>query len=214
MIRTIMDCADQTIQLFGELDIIGTKDPPVIDILSQKVLAALPRLKKTYDSWWLAKKAELERDYSLATSKRSWPYISAHLHNAAPFMLATHKRNLDFDCKDIPELEFAPKTTDTTESSFSCVDSAIKSNGAEGGIYSCFGVAQAKIMHFLQTPGEKRKRAEEQYRSSQIADKPALVAKKLREWDVTSFFQLKREDRWEIIKDIRKKNQTNLCRRT
>ena len=153
MIRTIMNCADQTIQLFGELDIIGMKDPPVIDILSQKVLAALPRLKKTYDSWWLAKKAELERDYSLATSKRSWPYISAHLHNAAPFMLATHKRNLDFDCKDIPELEFAPKPTDTTESSFSCVDSAIKSNGAEGGIYSCFGVAQAKIMQFLQTPG-------------------------------------------------------------
>ena len=46
MIRTIMDCADQTIQLFGGLDIIGMKDPPVIDILSQKVLAALPRLKR------------------------------------------------------------------------------------------------------------------------------------------------------------------------
>jgi hypothetical protein len=42
MIRTIMDCAEQTILLFEELDLIGMKGPPVIDVLSQKVIAALP----------------------------------------------------------------------------------------------------------------------------------------------------------------------------
>ena len=210
MIRTIMDCAEEAIHQFSLLDNIGSVAPPAVEFLSVLVLTALPELEVPYRRWWDAKKDALTRDYKLATEKFSWPYASAHLHAAAPFMLATHKRNLDDNFKGVEDLKFAPTTSDRAESAFSNFDFSYSRNKSEGATYANFGVAQSKVMHFVSPPGRKRHLAEKKFRSAPKEERAEKVAKKLREWDVTSFFSIPREKRWEIILDVQK-NFHRLC---
>ena len=65
---------------------------------------------------------ELTSAYATATDKSYWPLVLAHLKTASPFMLATHDRNLDIDCRDIPVLRHAAITTDSVESQFTTYD--------------------------------------------------------------------------------------------
>ena len=51
--------------------------------------------KAAYDAWWKAMGDNIQSAYFEAIKPESWAHVSAHLAAAAPFMLATHKRNLD-----------------------------------------------------------------------------------------------------------------------
>lgn len=61
-----------------------------------------------------------------ATQGGTWCLVSPFLRAAAPFMPATHLRNLDKDCVGISELEYAPINTDFVESGFAHLDRATR----------------------------------------------------------------------------------------
>ena len=85
---------------------------------------------------------ELKSAYDIATDKSFWPLTYAHLAAASPFMLATHDRNLDKDCRDIPILKHAAKTTDPVESTFATYDYVLRLRAGHG---ATAGVAQRCI---------------------------------------------------------------------
>ena len=56
-------------------------------------------------------------------------------------MLATHLRNLDKDCVDISEFEYAPINTDFLKSGFAHLDRATR-KFCGAGMGACIGVAR------------------------------------------------------------------------
>ena len=112
MIRSIMDCGEAWLLEVQQLGHTGRTRPPALDAIAQRVLAQFPELRPGYDVWWANKRVELEAAYLIATDAAGWAMPRAHLCDAAPFMLATHRRNLDEDAAGVPELEHAPKTSD------------------------------------------------------------------------------------------------------
>ena len=149
---------------------------------------------------------DLTSAYATATEKSFWPLVSAHLAAAAPYMVDTHNRNLDPDCKDIPELKHAAKTTDSVESLFATFDYASR---LRAGFRATAGVAQAICMHAMDTPGAmqgkaaatvkaKRKRGEcsGALQADQVDDQVA-------EWNIMNFFSLPKDQRWSIIRSVR-----------
>lgn len=150
---------------------------------------------------------ELTKDYTAATDRDFWPLVSAHLVAASPFMLATHNRNLDIDCRDIPVLEHAAKTTDPVESEFAIYDYVLRLGAGFG---ATAGVAQSISMHAMETPGAMRHKAivavsrKRSHGLSGVATDAEQVAEQLAKWNTTSFFALPRERRWEIVVSVRK----------
>lgn len=149
---------------------------------------------------------ELISAYATATEEAFWPLVSAHLTAASPYMLATHERNLDVDCRDIRVLQHAPKTTDPVESQFAIYDYVLRLGAGFG---STAGVAQSISMKTMATPGEmgaRAKRAVDNKRAKGIGlDMPIAkqVANQLAVWNTMSFFALPMERRWVIIKSVR-----------
>jgi hypothetical protein len=162
-------------------------------------------------SWWTKMGLELTKDYAAATDEGFWPLVSAHLVAASPFMLATHERNLDVDCRDIPVLRHAATTNDPVESEFGIYDYVLRLGAGFG---ATAGVAQSTSMHAMDTPGalnQKAAAAVGRKRSrglSKIAPEAELVAEQLAKWNTTSFFALPRERRWEIIVSVRRNYKT------
>jgi len=107
--------------------------------VAKRIHAEIPELQAGYESWWKTTGPDLTSAYATATEKSFWPLASAHLVAAAPFMLATHDRNLDDDCQGIPVLKPAAKTTDAAESQFATYDYAM---GLGAGFGATAGVAQ------------------------------------------------------------------------
>jgi hypothetical protein len=97
MIRSIMDCGEAWLLEVKKLGHTGRTRPPALDAIAQRVLAQFPQLRPGYDAWWANKREKLEAAYLIATDAAGWAMPCAHLCNAAPFMLATHRRNLDED---------------------------------------------------------------------------------------------------------------------
>jgi len=211
MIRSIMDCGEAWLLELEQLGRTGSKRPPALDAIAQRVLAQFPELRPGYDSWWAKKRKELEPAYLIATDAVGWEMPCAHLCDAAPYMLATHRRNLDEDAAGVPELEHAPKTTDKIESCFAVLDRTLVL-GCE--THALFGVASANLLKAFQSPEAKRKLAETTVKKRQrenggtggAAEVDELVAA----WDMTSFNSLPREKRWGLIKDVRRKYK-DLC---
>jgi len=166
----------------------------------------------SYDLWWEKMGDELKSAYAIATDKSFWPLTSAHLAAASPYMLATHDRNLDKDCRDIPVLEHAAKTTDPVESTFATYDYVLRLHAGHG---ATAGVAQAMQMHAMDTPGALRQKAEVKVNKKRkcgvgtTATKAENVAEQIEEWRTTSFFALPRAERWAIIKSVRKEYKAN-----
>mmetsp|Transcript_36682 Transcript_36682/g.82183 ORF Transcript_36682/g.82183 Transcript_36682/m.82183 type:complete len:435 (+) Transcript_36682:632-1936(+) len=189
------------------LDYIGSKAAPDLQFVVKWVLAEILELQAGYDSWWKTTGPDLTSAYATATEKSFWPLASAHLVAAAPFMLAIHDRHLDDDCQGIPVLKHAAKTTDAVESQFATYDYAMQLGAGFG---ATAGVAQATRMHAMKTPGAMRDKAKAVTKAkrkhdggseaSQAGQVDDLVAK----WDVTNFFALPADQRWTIIRSVRK----------
>lgn len=149
---------------------------------------------------------ELTSAYAVATEKAFWPLVGAHVQGAAPFMLATHDRNVDPDCQDIADLKHAAKTTDPVESSFGSYDfvTILKT-----GVGATMGVAQSTLLHAMDTPGAKRDKAEKSVKAKRRsgvgtgATEEEQVEEQVSKWDVTSFFALSKSQRWTIIRSVR-----------
>ena len=155
---------------------------------------------------------ELKSAYDIATDKSFWPLTSAHLAAASPFMLATHDRNLDQDCRDIPVLKHSAKTTDPVESTFATYDYVLRLRAGHG---ATAGVAQSMQMHAMDTPGALSQNAVDTVRKKRkrgvgtTASESENVAEQMEKWKTTSFFALPREERWAIIKSTRKSYKAN-----
>ena len=155
---------------------------------------------------------ELKSAYDIATDKSFWPLTSAHLAAASPFMLATHDRNLDEDCRDIPVLEHAAKTTDPVESTFATYDYVLRLRAGHG---ATAGVAQSIRMHAMDTPGALKEKAEDKVKNKRkrgvgtTVTEAENVAEQIEKWRTTSFFALPRAERWAIIKSVRKQYSAN-----
>mmetsp|Transcript_43941 Transcript_43941/g.81257 ORF Transcript_43941/g.81257 Transcript_43941/m.81257 type:complete len:113 (-) Transcript_43941:1080-1418(-) len=78
----------------------------------------------------------------------------AHLCDAAPSMLATHRRNLDEDAAGLQELQHAPKTSDKIESCFAVLD---RTRVLGASTHALFGVASANLLKAFQSPAAKKK---------------------------------------------------------
>ena len=147
---------------------------------------------------------ELTSAYATATDKSYWPLVLAHLKTASPFMLATHDRNLDIDCRDIPVLRHAAITTDSVErpdsveSQFATYDYALRIGASFGAMA---GVAQSIRMHAMDTPGAKQQQAaaavirKRKKSGGNVATEAEQVAEQLAKWDKMSFFALAPERR-------------------
>jgi len=221
MIRTIMNVAQAFIEedLAG-LSVIGAKSAPLQDTIQSKVFVALrskfdvTKLEAAYAAWWSEKGSAIGSAYTEATSRET--NVSAHLSSAAPFMLATHLRNLDKDCMGISELEYAPITTDFVESGFAHLDLAIRTLGG-ASMDSCIGAAQAAAMKAFATDGDRHAAAMQSARkvgrdtglkgaAAQTDEK--VVAQKL-ESELTSFWSLAAQERWEIIRELQSRYKDN-----
>lgn len=149
---------------------------------------------------------DLTKDYAAAIDKGFWPLVSAHLVAASPFMLATHERNLDVDCRDISVLQHAATTTDPVESEFGIYDCVMKLGAGFG---ATAGVAQSTSMHAMEPPGALRQKAADSVRRkrsrgySGVATEAEQVAEHLAKWNTTSFFALPPARRWAIIVSVR-----------
>ena len=211
MIRSIMDCGEAWLLEVEKLGHTGRTRPPALDAIAQRVLAQFPQLRPGYDSWWANKREKLEAAYLIATDAAGWAMPCAHLCDAAPFMLATHRRNLDEDAAGVPELEHAPKTSDKMESCFAVLERTLVLGA---NTFSLFGVASANLLKAFDAPAAKkslaeatvRKRKRENGGTGGTAEVDALVAT----WDMTSFSSLPREKRWGLIKDVQRKYEA-LC---
>ena len=194
MIRSIMDCGEAWLLEVEKLGHTGRTRPPALDAIAQRVLAQFPQLRPGYDSWWANKREKLEAAYLIATDAAGWAMPCAHLCDAAPFMLATHRRNLDEDAAGVPELEHAPKTSDKMESCFAVLERTLVLGA---NTFSLFGVASANLLKAFDAPAAKkslaeatvRKRKRENGGTGGTAEVDALVAT----WDMTSFSSASRE---------------------
>ena len=232
MIRTIMDAAEAFIE--GELaplSVLGSSAPPTHQSVKDRVFAGLrgkgfdvAGLEAAYAAWWEgAGDAKGMRDgicaaWEEATTKESWAYVSAFLSAASGPMLATHRRNLDKDCIGIPELEYAPITTDFVESGFAHLDLATRTL-VGAGMDACIGVAHSAALGAFQTAGARRHAARDAVRrdrrstgasSAGMAVDGAEVDAKVEEFLVTSFFSLPKEERWAIIQSLQRNYQTDI----
>jgi hypothetical protein len=147
----------------------------------------------------------------IATDAVGWAMPCAHLCDAAPFMLATHRRNLDEDAAGLQELQHAPKTSDKIESCFAVLDRTLVLGAST---HALFGVASANLLKAFQSPAAKKKQAEAHVKKRQRENggtgSTAEVEQLVAAWDMTSFNSLPREKRWGIIKDVRRKYD-DLC---
>jgi len=157
MIRTIMDCAEAWLLDLETLSDDASELPPLQGI-AERILAQFPAMQPAYDSWWGAKGAELEAAYAKATEKKDWALACSHLRDAAPYMLATHQRNVDGDASGRPELEHAPTTTDPIESCYGVLDRTLILGAS---LQAVFGVAAAHLLHAFESAAAKRARAKE-----------------------------------------------------
>ena len=149
---------------------------------------------------------ELTSTYAIATDRSFWPLASAHLVAASPYMLATHDRNLDIDCRDIAVLRYAPTTTDSVETQFAIYDHVLRLGA---GVGATAGVAQSISMKAMATPGELQSRAvaavNKKRKRGLGGDSTAeeQVTKKIAAWHTYFFFSLSKERRWAIICSVR-----------
>jgi hypothetical protein len=204
------------------LSVLGSSPAPDKQFISTMVLEALAAkgfdvapLKAAYDAWWKDMSEDIQTAYFEATKPASWAHVSAHLAAAAPFMLATHKRNLDKDCWGITELEYSPINSDVVESGFGHLDLCIRSlHGTP--IQGCIGVAHAAMLKAFATDAGKRQAAKAAARMEARATgtkgggaaDEAVVQAKLAAWETTSFFKLPRAERWKLITDIQFRYKT------
>ena len=130
-----------------------------VDSLAKAILEKLPELKPSFEAWWKDQREDLESAFKTATSADCWSDVSAHLRAASPFMLATHRRNLDKDCSHVSELKYAPTTSGLVESGFAHVDLCV-STLCGANIEACIGVAHAAMLKAFDTTGAKRAKAE------------------------------------------------------
>ena len=181
MIRSIMDCGEAWLLEVEKLGHMGRTRPPALDAIAQRVLAQFPQLRPGYDSWWANKREKLEAAYLIATDAAGWAMPCAHLCDAAPFMLATHRRNLDEDAAGVLELEHVPKTSDKIESCFAVLERTLVLGA---NTFSLFGVASANLLKAFDAPAAKkslaeatvRKRKRENGGTGGTAEVDALVA--------------------------------------
>jgi hypothetical protein len=205
-LHTIMGCAENWLDTLDTLDSIGRVAPPALQGIAQAVITEYPELKGPYDKWWALQGPALTAAYDIATKAEFWPCVSAHLHDAAPFMIATHEEHLDDDAEGVAGLEDAPKTTDPNESMFAFFDHVLRVNPG-ACLQAVLGQAHALALKALATPGDLAARARRKRKRGETADDDA---EKVAAWKVTNFFEIPRERRWEIITDIQRRYK-ELC---
>ena len=207
MIRGIMDCAQAFLEKLAASDREGRAATPALDSIATAVVERFPELKGVYDKWWKDEKESLESAYLEAIRAESLLMVQNHLRAGAPFMLATHKRNLDKDCSSFSELRYAPINSDFVESCFAHVDLATRTL-CGASVEACCGVAHANVMHAFETEGAKKEvaakiaRKRRKLEGGSTGDDSVAVEDQLESWDVTSYFSLPREERWVIIRDL------------
>jgi hypothetical protein len=119
MIGEVMVCARAFLEQLAAIDLSSATPPPTLELIKASVLIKFPALTAMYEAWWESEKDSLESADEEATNGDSIELVKTYLKAAAPFMLATHDRNLGKDCSSISELRYAPKTTDFVESASS-----------------------------------------------------------------------------------------------
>ena len=228
MLRTVVDCGGKYIDELGH--VAGESEPPALGSLGDQIMTSLKALgdvegnavmaadvasvQLAYDSWWEDEKNDLEQSYADCTDAETWAMVAHHLESASPYMAATHSRscNIDDDYSEVESLRNAPINTDVVESGFAHFGDALKISAS---IHAMIGVAHAKALKEFSTDGDKNEKALKIARkkrkkgggsSSLSKDAEALVA----QWNVTSFFSMPREKRWQIIKNVRQ-NYKQLC---
>ena len=175
----------------------------------------MAKLEAAYAAWWSEKGSAIGSAYTEATSRET--NVSAHLSSAAPFMLATHLRNLDKEFMGISELEYAPIMTGFVESGFAHLDLAIRTLGGVS-MDSCIGVAQAAAMKAFATDGDRHAAAMQSARKAgrdtglkgaAAQTDEEVVAQKLESYELTSFWSLTAPERWEIIRELESRYEDN-----
>jgi hypothetical protein len=152
MIGGAMACARTFLEQMAAIDLSSGAPPPSLEAIKAAVLLRFPELGVVYGVWWESEKSSLESAYEEATKAETLEMAKAHL-KAAPFMLATHDRNLDKDCSTISELQYAPKTTDFVESSH--VDWTTRTL-CGASVEACLGVAHAPVLKIFVSDWAKR----------------------------------------------------------
>ena len=108
-------------------------------------------------------------------------------------------------------LEHAAKTTDPVGSTFATYDYVLKLHAGHGAT----GVAQAMHMNTMDTPSALERDAEERAKHKRkrgmetSATEAEDGAKQIAKWNSTSYFALPRNERWAIIKSVRKNYKAN-----
>ena len=208
-----MACARDFLEQLEAVDLSSSAPPPALETIKAAVLSRFPELTDMYDAWWKTEKVSLESAYTEATKADSLEQVKTHLKAAAPFMLATHDRNLDKDCSTISELQYAPKTTDFVESSFAAVDWTTRTL-CGASMEACLGVAHAMVLKAFVSDGAKQQasasaaRKKRQKTGGTSDSDQAAFAEQLEAWDTTSFFKLPPEERWVVIRDLQYRYKT------
>jgi hypothetical protein len=95
-----MACATAFLEGLAATDRRSGAAPVPLQAIAAAVVDRFPALKGVYNAWWTKEKESPESAYVEATKKESFSMAQAHLCAGAPFMLATHLRNLDKDCSE------------------------------------------------------------------------------------------------------------------
>ena len=206
-VYSIMGCVGSFIDFLGDLE--QNAPPPGLEKLARSILVVHPRLKgEMYDSWWEARRADLEATYALATADEHWAMASAHLQAASAPMRKTHDHNLSKDCSDLSELRHACVNTDHVESGFGAIDYV--HHHTQSSMRGTFGVAHAGRLHLMQPKGEmlaKAKGSVLKERRTGGAGSEEDVQSLVKKWEYTSFKSLPREERWELLTDLQRRSK-------
>ena len=213
LLRRVPPCVLRLVEEAGHLVPQRPLRLSALETIKAAVLSRFPELTDMYDAWWKTEKVSLESAYTEATKADSLEQVKTHLKAAAPFMLATHDRNLDKDCSTISELQYAPKTTDFVESSFAAVDWTTRTL-CGASMEACLGVAHAMVLKAFVSDGAKQQasasaaRKKRQKTGGTSDSDQAAFAEQLEAWDTTSFFKLPPEERWVVIRDLQYRYKT------
>jgi hypothetical protein len=198
----IMQVAEQFIEDLEDLGKIGDSYPPPLEGLANLILEKFPEFAGAYASWLERKKEMLESAYEKAIHPEFWALVGAHVADGSKFMLATHQRNLDKNCTDIAELKEAPVTSDKVESGFGVLD--VHSGNLTCSMQNTIGVAHASLLKLFTPLGEKlqnaQRIAQSKFKESEISNFDEEVHNQMDRWNLTSWWEVPREKRWEILK--------------
>lgn len=164
----------------------------------------------SYRSWWASERSVHEQSFKNATADdESFSYMISFVIAASVPMLETLVRNLDEDVKGNSLLREAPVTNDFSESVFAAYDKTVV-NAKGQSMKSNSGITMARLTGSLDTEAQINEKATRHVkelvtRKNFAGDLDVEYARKIEELRVFSYFQHPKEDRFEVLKQCRKR---------